>query len=171
MSFLLNGYTATNVTVPLAAMGGGTFLGQLDVGKEVHLTQAINSVDFVMLPALTNQRWSQASCLLNGYTATSAIVGKEALDLTNATNASDTVMLAVLMYIVRLQVSCLLNGYTATNVTVPLAAMGGGMYLGQLDVGKEFPDLTYATNASIAFCNANTANIQASCKSQGEKRS
>ena len=65
------------------------------------------------------------------------------------------------------QVNGLLNGYTATNLTLPLTAVGSGRYQGQLNVGTEFPDLTYATNASIAFCQANTANIKASCSSQG----
>ena len=68
---------------------------------------------------------------------------------------------------VLVQVNGLVNGYTATNLTLPLTAVGSGRYQGQLNLGIMFPDLTYATNASIAFCNANTANIQASCKSQG----
>ena len=65
------------------------------------------------------------------------------------------------------QVSGLVNGYTATNLSLPLAPLGNGRYQGSLDIGHEFPDLTYATNASLGFCQANQANIKASCTSQG----
>lgn len=61
----------------------------------------------------------------------------------------------------------IVNGYTATNMSVPLTAVSNGQYQGSLNVGVDFPDLTYATNASLAFCYANAANIEASCSSSG----
>ena len=61
----------------------------------------------------------------------------------------------------------LVNGYTATNLSIPLASKGAGLWQGVLNVANQFPDLNYATGASLAFCNANKANIQASCSSNG----
>ena len=68
---------------------------------------------------------------------------------------------------VGVQVNGLVNGYTATNLSVPLSLKSAGLYQGTLNVATTFPDLLFATNASLAFCNANKANIQASCSSQG----
>ena len=67
----------------------------------------------------------------------------------------------------RVQVNGLVNGYTATNLSIPLASKGAGLWQGVLNVANQFPDLNYATGASLAFCNANKANIQASCSSNG----
>ena len=67
-----------------------------------------------------------------------------------------------------MQVNGLVNGYTATNLSIPLALKGAGLWQGTLDIATQFPDLDYATGASLAFCNANKANIQASCSSNGE---